>query len=127
MATVVLSVGQCGFDDSRLARLVRAELGAPMDRAPSAAEARRMIAEKKYDLILINRIFDGDGARGLDLIAELKKQGDAPPMMLVSDYGDAQAQAVANGAQMGFGKSAMAEAAVGQRLRSVVDSSSNPA
>src|SRR4051794_39033215 len=107
MATVVLSVGQCGFDDSRIAGLVRDELGAHMDRAHTAADARRKLAEKKYDLILLNRIFDGDGQSGIEFITEVKQQQHAPPVILISDYSDAQQAAVANGAYPGFGKSSL--------------------
>jgi DNA-binding NtrC family response regulator len=120
MATVVLSVGQCGFDDSSIARLVRNELGASLDRAYSADDARRKIAEKKYDLILLNRVFDGDGSSGVDLIAELNKQGNAPPMILVSNYDDAQQAAVAAGAFPGFGKSALSTPQAAECLKKAV-------
>ncbi len=92
----ILSVGQCGYDDSRIGRLVREATGAFLDRAASAADAHRMIAEKKYDLILVNRIFDA-GGEGLPFIEELKNDPSRVPVMLVSDYADAQASAVAHG------------------------------
>lgn len=122
MQAHVLSVGQCGFDDSRLARVLAVEADAHMDRACTLAEARQKIAGKKYDLILVNRIIDGDGESGVDFIGELKKVEGAPCTMLVSDYADAQAAAVANGAFAGFGKSALGSAEVGQRLRQALHS-----
>jgi DNA-binding NtrC family response regulator len=78
-----------------------------------------MLAEKKYDLVLVNRVFDA-GGEGLKFIESLKNAGEATPVMLVSDYADAQAAAVANGAVMGFGKSALGAAEVGERIREVV-------
>jgi DNA-binding NtrC family response regulator len=120
MATVVLSVGQCGFDDSRLGSLVRDQLGAHMDRAATADDARRKLSEKKYDLVLLNRIFDGDGHSGISFVSEIKQQQNAPPVILISDYGDAQQAAVANGAMPGFGKSSLSSPLTAERLKQAV-------
>ena len=120
---IVLSVGQCGFDDSRIGEAVRKELGAGMDRAASAEEAKRMMGEKKYDLVLVNRVFDWGGDSGVKFIGAKKQAGDAtppPPMMLVSNYEEAQAEAVAAGAMAGFGKGALGSAEAGERLRKAV-------
>jgi hypothetical protein len=122
MQAHVLSVGQCSFDDSRLARVLAVEADAHMDRAHSAEDARQKIAATPYDLVLVNRVIDGDGASGVDFIAELRKVDGAPCAMLISDYPDAQAAAVANGAVAGFGKSSLGSAEVGQRLRQALHS-----
>ncbi|HUO08737.1 MAG TPA: hypothetical protein VM008_10585 [Phycisphaerae bacterium] len=121
--TVVLSVGQCGYDDSRIGQVVRSALGASLDRAASPEDAQRKMLAKKYDLVLVNRVFDAGTGMGLDFIAQLKKSGEATPMMLVSDYADAQAAAMANGAVPGFGKSALSSPEVGERLRAAVSES----
>jgi DNA-binding NtrC family response regulator len=115
----VLSVGQCAYDDSRIGRLVKESTGAFLERAASAEEALQMVAQKKYALVLVNRVFDS-GGEGLKLIADLKKHDETTPVMLVSDYADAQAAAIANGAVMGFGKSALASPEVGRQLKEVV-------
>lgn len=121
--SVVLSIGQCGYDDSRIGQLVRTALGATLDRASSPEDAQRKIAEKKYDLILVNRVFDAGTGMGVDFISELKKNNpEAPPVMLVSDYADAQAIAIANGAAPGFGKSAIAAPETAEALRAAVKS-----
>jgi CheY-like chemotaxis protein len=120
---LVLSVGQCGFDDSRIGEVVRKELGAGMDRAGSADEAKKKVGEKKYDLVLVNRVFDWGGDSGVKFIGAMKQAGDAtppPPMMLVSNYEEAQAEAVAAGAIAGFGKSALGSVEVGEMLRKAV-------
>jgi DNA-binding NtrC family response regulator len=78
-----------------------------------------MLGEKKYDLVLVNRVFDA-GGEGLKFIEALKKSGNGVPVMLVSDYADAQAAAVAQGAVMGFGKSGLGMAEVGAMLQKVV-------
>lgn len=119
MATV-LSVGQCGYDDSRIGKIVRDATGAFLDRAGDGDEARQMMRDKKYDLVLVNRVFDGGAGMGLDFIAELKNNGDATPVMLVSDYADAQASAISAGALPGFGKASMYGPDVAEKLRSAL-------
>jgi len=119
---VVLSVGQCGYDDSRIGQVVRKALGATLDRAVDPEEARRMMSEKKYDLILVNRVFDAGTGMGVDFITEATRSGNTTPIMLVSDYADAQAAAVANGALMGFGKASIADPRVPELLREAVRS-----
>lgn len=124
--SVVLSIGQCGYDDSRIGQVVRSALGATLDRAASPEEAQQKIAARKYDLVLVNRVFDAGTGMGVDFIAEYRKtHPDAPPIMLVSDYADAQAAAVTNGALPGFGKSAIASPQVAESLRAAVKSAAS--
>lgn len=120
MATVILSVGSCGFDDSRLGRMLRENVGALLDRAHTAADAQQMMGEKQYALVLVNRVFDGDGDSGVDFIASAKRAGHQTPMMLVSDYSDAQRAAVENGAITGFGKSTMTTPDVINRIKTAI-------
>jgi DNA-binding response OmpR family regulator len=122
MQAHVLSVGQCGYDDTRLARVLQVEADAHVDRAHSVEDAKQKIAAKKYDLVIVNRMIEGDGASGVDFIGEMRKVEGAPCFMLISDYADAQAAALANGAAPGFGKSALGTAEVGQRLRQALHS-----
>jgi DNA-binding NtrC family response regulator len=117
---VVLSIGQCGYDDSRIGQVVRSALGASLDRASSPEDAQGKMQAKKYDLVLVNRVFDAGTGMGVDFIGQMKKSGETTPMMLVSDYADAQAAAMANGAVPGFGKSAIASPEVGNLLRATV-------
>jgi hypothetical protein len=85
-----------------------------------------MMGEHAYDLVLVNRVLDADGASGVEFIGEIKgtKAGSSVPMMLVSDFPDAQAEAVANGAVQGFGKSALGTPEVAQVLRQILHSGS---
>ena len=68
-----------------------------------------MAGEKTYDLILINRLMDADGSPGMDILSTLKSDSATKdvPVMIVSNYADAQDAAVAAGAVKGFGKSAL--------------------
>lgn len=104
----VLSIGNCGYDDSRIGRMLVA-LGTSADRAADATEAKTKMGQNHYGLILINRIFDSNGASGIDFVSELKKENPSLKIMLVSDYPDAQASAISNGALPGFGKSQLSD------------------
>lgn len=104
----VLSVGNCGYDDSRIGRMLSA-VGASADRAHDAADAKAKLQQNQYGLVLINRIFDANGASGIEFVSELKKEKPDLKIMLVSDYPDAQATAISNGALPGFGKSQLSD------------------
>jgi two-component system chemotaxis response regulator CheY len=102
----VLSVGQCGFDHGRIARFLRDAFGAQAEAVDDADEALAALRTGPFALVLVNRVFDGDGSPGLDLIRAIKADGALAGVttMLVSDLADAQARAVALGALPGFGK-----------------------
>lgn len=111
--THIALVGHCGFDSGSLTRFAQ-------DAAPHAEVSRvndqaslETIA-KPGTLLLVNRVLDGRftaGGSGIDLIQSLSNSEDAPAMMLISNYADAQEQAVEAGALQGFGKSALGQAA----------------
>ena len=110
----VLDVGQCGFDHGNITELLEARFGAEVDSARDAVEAERLVAGGGYDLVLVNRILDADGSEGLAVIRRLRsagEKGQCPPIMLVSNFADAQQQAIAAGAVPGFGKSQLSDAA----------------
>jgi DNA-binding NtrC family response regulator len=113
----VLSVGQCGPDSRALAEVL-ASVGADVERARSVDDAIAKMNENSYKLVLVNRIFDATGESGVEFIRRVKRDdGVVTAMMLVSNYPEAQAQAVANGARPGFGKSQLGDQAVLELLR----------
>lgn len=118
----VLSVGQCGADHDSIARALQTQFGAEVVPLDDAADALAELGRGTYDLVLVNRVLDRDGTSGLDLVARI--EADAAlrrvPVMLVSNYPDAQQQAVALGALPGFGKAALRQAAALKRLRAVL-------
>jgi len=107
----VLSVGQCFADHSGIMRVLRGSFGADVVGADSAGEALEQLRQEPFALVLVNRVFDADGSSGLDLIRAIKadEQLHAVPVMLVSNYEEAQAQAVQAGAAPGFGKAALGQ------------------
>jgi two-component system chemotaxis response regulator CheY len=105
----VLDVGQCDYDHGNLTRLLVDQFGAKVDRAKKLDEAVKAATGGRYDLILVNRIFDADGAEGLDFIRKIKAEPAVKdvPVMIISNYVEAQASAVKLGAMPGFGKGAL--------------------
>jgi two-component system, chemotaxis family, chemotaxis protein CheY len=114
----VLSVGQCGFDHTRISRFLLESFGATTVASDTADNALAAVRSGSFELILVNRVFDRDGYLGLELIRSLK--GDPAlagiPVILVSNYADAQAEAVALGALPGFGKGDLSSAKARETL-----------
>lgn len=116
----VLSVGQCGYDHGQISHYFDRTFGAdvlPSDTQNAAIAALR--DQGPFDLVLVNRIGDRDGAPGVALIQTLKTDPDLArvPVILVSNYESAQAEAQALGALPGFGKAELGSREAEQRIR----------
>jgi CheY-like chemotaxis protein len=118
----VLSVGNCAADYGSLTYTLQEHFAVDVDSAATSREAIERLSEEPYALVLVNRIFDADGGSGLDFIRRLK--GDERfrpvPVMLLSNYEDAQRQAVQTGAVHGFGKSDLGDPAMIDRLKGIL-------
>ncbi len=105
--TIVL-VGHCAADSSllksALSRVVPNAQFLRVNNDAGLASNRREAA-----LWLVNRALDGDfrARDGIEMIADTLKTPGGPTCLLVSNHADAQRDAVAAGAQQGFGKSAL--------------------
>lgn len=105
----VLSVGQCNYDHGNISRALKGSFGAEVVRVDTADEALAKMKGEPFALVLVNRVFDSDGGSGLDLIRQAKADEAiaGQPMMLVSNFPEAQAEAVSAGAVPGFGKASL--------------------
>jgi len=119
----ILSVGQCSADHNALSRISRSQFGAEVVSADCASEALGLMEEEAFDLVLVNRIFDADGASGLDFVRQLTQEPPRAnvPVMLVSDHDWAQDEAVKAGARPGFGKASLGQPQMLARVREVLD------
>ncbi len=115
----VLNVGQCNFDNAAITQMLKSNFEVEIEVAATHADAVRMASESAFDLVLLNRIYDATGAEGIKTLQTLKSEESTriTPVMLVSNFQDAQEVAVANGAEMGFGKSALKDPLTLDRLR----------
>jgi CheY-like chemotaxis protein len=121
-AKKVLSIGQCAADHGSIAWLVQNHFDAEVTAAATSADALGQLRRRSFHLILVNRILDADGSSGLHLIEELKSDEKLKevPVMLVSNYEDAQQEAAARGAMPGFGKAALRQPATLATLREIL-------
>ena len=121
-APKVLSVGQCGCDHRTIASVFKDRLGADVVGASSLAEASRSLETSTFQLVLMNRLLDLDGSSGLDCIRRIKANPtlSQTPVMLVSNYPDAQREAEELGALPGFGKSNLRSDEVLHRLKEIL-------
>lgn len=107
MAHRIVLVGHCGPDSSFLR--IAAKRAAPHAEITAAHDAASLKAEieRGASLLLINRVLEYgfDTEHGVELIQRVVAQSPAVKTMLVSNFPEAQAAAVAAGALPGFGKS----------------------
>jgi two-component system chemotaxis response regulator CheY len=118
----VLDVGQCTPDHWSIKHLIEGELGAEIVQAHLQNEAPELLRAGKFDLVLVNRKFDADYSDGLELIRAIKADAALAtvPVMLVSNYPEYQAEAVAAGALPGFGKAELRQPATKEKLSAIL-------
>lgn len=92
-------------------------------QADHLADTLVQLEQHAVDLVLVNRKLDIDYSDGLEIIKAIKshQQFGKIPVMLVSNLEDYQAEAVAAGAEYGFGKLALASPETHTRIRKVFD------
>lgn len=121
----IVLVGHCGPDSYALkAAVSRFVPDAAVVLVMDDAELERELPTA--DLLLINRVLDGDYAleAGVDLIRRIRASDleRKPAMMLVSNFPEAQAEAEAAGASPGFGKRDLYAESTGTKLRAALHS-----
>lgn len=121
MADVKL-VGHCGPDAIMLKTVVQRAL--PEASVELVNDQAALDAALAGDVVLlVNRELDGAfhaGTGGIDLIRQLAQSDSPPPMLLVSNFEEAQSEAQAAGAMPGFGKSNLYHEDTTQRLKNAV-------
>lgn len=107
----VLSVGQCFADQYAISRTLESRFKVQVTQAGMMDEALERLQQERFDLVLVNRIFDADRSPGLDLIRRMKAEEGLRdvPVMLVSNYPESQQEAMDAGAELGFGKASLGE------------------
>lgn len=123
----VALIGHCGPDSSYL-RLAISRAGKDIQvlAADDAAELDRLLIDG-VDLLLFNRVLDYgfDETEGVAVIRKLRKSNPNLRMMLVSNFPEAQAEAVAAGALPGFGKREMGSPRVAELIRDAMEPASS--
>ena len=106
MTKRVLSVGQCGPDHGSIRALVERNFDAIIVAADRASDTFDSLSREHFDLVLVNRRLDADYSEGIEIIRHMKADPTLSeiPVMLVTNFPEHQQQAVAAGAEQGFGK-----------------------
>ena len=120
----VLNVGQCVPDHMSISSYLRRKFDAEVVKVDSKEDALELVAKGDVDLVLVNRLYDADGSPGLETVKAIASgdapSGEGPPVMLVSNFEDAQQQAVKAGALPGFGKGDLGTATADEKLTPVL-------
>ena len=106
MSKRVLSVGQCVPDDGKILQFLTSHFDVQMIRSVDKEDALARIQTESFNLILVNRKLDIDYTDGMAVIQAIQDNPDinTTPVMLISNYADAQEKAIQAGAEQGFGK-----------------------
>lgn len=127
----IILVGHCGFDAFSLKQAAEhwsKELAeqVPVVTAEDDATLQQHISGES--LLLVNRVLGGhfQDSEGVALIEKLNAGETKAPAMLVSNYDDAQEQAVRAGAMPGFGKAKLRDPATTQRMKDLLAGARQP-
>jgi CheY-like chemotaxis protein len=114
----VLSVGQCCRDHDSITKFLQANFDVEVEKADTAVDALDRLRKSPFDLVLINRKLDCDDSDGVEILRLIKEDARlaSTPVMLVTNYKEHQDNAVALGAEYGFGKAELGSADVVARL-----------
>lgn len=105
----VLDVGNCNPDHAAMRSMLTTHFDAEVHRVMFVHEALIALRSATFALVLVNRRIFADDSDGLDLVRAIQSDPalSATPIMLISNFPDAQQGAIAAGAIQGFGKADM--------------------
>jgi two-component system chemotaxis response regulator CheY len=119
MSKKVALVGHCGPDSGYMRMVVSGVDKSVQVVSADDDQSLSKILKDGVDLLLFNRVLDFgfDENEGIAVIRRLHRQSPHLKMMLVSNYPESQAAAVAAGALPGFGKRDLGAARVKEMIR----------
>lgn len=114
----VLDVGNCDPDHGMIRRMLDSNFNVEIDRVMFVEQAITAMRRTRYDLVLVNRLIFDDGSEGIELHrrAEADPALAGVPIMMISNYPEAQSKSVEAGGVMGFGKASVGAAETIERL-----------
>jgi len=120
----VLNVGQCNPDHSSLAAFLNSHFDVEVDRSHQMDDTLDKLRTHSYDMVMINRKLDADYTDGMAILETMKADEalKSIPVVLISNYADAQEAAVAAGAAPGFGKAELHDPATLEKVSKILGS-----
>jgi len=118
----VLDVGQCPPDHAAIRELIEDHFDAQVTQSHLPGDTIEALRGGSFDLVLVNRKLDTDYSDGLEIIQQIKadEQLAHVPCMLITNYPEHQQQAIAAGAELGFGKLEFALPQTRERLAALL-------
>jgi len=122
----VVLVGHCGPDSSYLRTVLSSVDRGVEISAVDDEQSLTTALQSGVDLVLFNRLLDYgfEEVEGAKVIARMHQQFPNAKLMMVSNYPEAQGDAVAAGALPGFGKRELGSPRVKELLKSVLSDTS---
>jgi len=123
MSKRVLNVGQCNPDHASISSFLARHFDVAVARTHQLDDTMAELGNQAYDLVLINRKLDIDYTEGALILDAIKQHADyqSIPVMIVSNHANAQAAAVEQGAEYGFGKAEYDQPEVVARLKKLLE------
>jgi len=120
----VLDVGQCNPDHSSLSHFLTSNFDVQVDRSHEMDDTLQKMLANQYDLVMINRKIDRDYSDGMEILRTIKADETMKdvPVVLISNYEDAQETAVKAGAAPGFGKAQLSDPATLEKVTAILGS-----
>jgi hypothetical protein len=113
----VVLVGHCSLDGPRLQEEIRAMPEEPEVLRVNDKAKLEAVCEEGENLLLVNREPVGFDEEGIDIVRHVHERYPGQNVMLVSDFSDAQEEAVEAGAMQGFGKRDMGTPKLAKAVR----------
>ncbi len=123
MSKRVLDVGQCNPDHATIRSYLTQNFECEVLRTHGYDDTLEQLRSGQFDLVLINRKLDADYTDGIEILRKIKADpAIAPvPVMLVTNYPEHQAAAIAEGAIHGFGKLEYQKPETRERLAAILE------
>jgi hypothetical protein len=105
----LLDVGNCDPDHGLIKQMLSENFDVHIDRVMFVDDALARMRETQYDLVMFNRLIFEDGSEGIVLLQRARADPaiKATPIMMISNFDEAQAASIAAGGEPGFGKKAV--------------------
>jgi CheY-like chemotaxis protein len=106
MSKILIDCGNCGPDFNAIKNMITSNFAVEVLQTNGIADTLATLREHNVQLVTVNRKLDHDYSDGLEVIKAIKAdaQLSSVPVMLVTNYAEHQAEAIAAGAVLGFGK-----------------------
>jgi CheY-like chemotaxis protein len=128
MTKTVIDCGNCGPDYNSIRKLMQSRFDAVVLQTHGLEDTLELLAHRKIDLVTVNRKLDRDYTDGIEVIRGIKADPRFAevPVMLITNYEEYQAEAIAAGAVKGFGKLSVSDPATVALLKPILAPTGSP-